>query len=99
MLEESEKNDDRNWHSQQVKQNSTTHDVLLCSVLAYWPVRLGFQLSRTYPPSVAARLAQKAPISSEAVSHKDNLAAAFRALSKAVFAWLMTSETRLSASA
>ena len=66
--------------------------------LDYRPVRSGFQLSRTYPPSVAARLAQKAPISSEAVSHRDNLAAALRALSKAVFAWLMTSETRLSAS-
>ena len=38
-------------------------------------------------------------MSNEAVSHRDNFAAAFRALSKSVFAWLMTSETRLSASA
>ena len=47
---------------------------------------------------LAAKLAAKAPISSEAVSHRDSLAAAFRALSKAVFAWLVTSETRFSAS-
>src|ERR1700690_766528 len=97
-MEEGQKNDDRNWHPEQPQQNSTAHDFLLCLVPAYRPVRPGFQLSRTCPPSVAARLAQKAPISSEAVSHRDNLAAAFRALSKAVFACSMTSETRFPAS-
>jgi hypothetical protein len=38
---------------------------------------------------VAARLAQKAPITSEAVSHRDSLAAALRVSSKTVFAWLV----------
>ena len=45
-IEDSEKNDDRNRNSQQPQQNSTTHDVLLCSVLNYRLVRSGFQLSR-----------------------------------------------------
>jgi hypothetical protein len=98
MPQEGEKNDDWNGNSQQVKQNSTTHDFLLCSGLDYPPVRLALK-SRTRPPCVAARLAAKAPKSSAAVSHRDNLAAAFRALSKSVFAWSMTFETRLSASA
>jgi len=98
MPQESEKNDDRNGNSQQVKQNSTTHDFLLCSGLAYPSVRLALK-SRTFPPCVAARLAAKAPVSRAAVSHRDNLAAAFRAVSKSVFAWSMTFETRLSASA
>jgi len=96
--QEGEKNDDRNGNSQQVKQNSTTHDFLLCFGLAYPSVRLALK-SRTFPPCVAARLAAKAPKSSAAVSHRDNLAAAFRALSKSVFACSMTFETRLSASA
>src|ERR1019366_541876 len=98
MAQESEKNNDRNWNSQQPQQNSTTHDFLLCSVHNYCSVRLAFR-SRTNPPSVAAKLAENAPISSEAVSQRDNLAAAFRALSKLVCAWLMTFETRVSASA
>ena len=98
MPQESEKNDDRNGNSQQVKQNSTAHDFLLCSGLAYPSVRLALK-SRTFPPRVAARLAAKAPKSRAAVSHRDNLAAALRALSKSVFAWSMTFETRLSASA
>jgi hypothetical protein len=98
MPQESEKNDDRNGDPQQVKQNSTAHDFLLCFGLAYPSVRLALK-SRTFPPCVAARLAAKAPKSSAAVSHRDNLAAAFRALSKSVFACSMTFETRLSASA
>jgi hypothetical protein len=98
MPQEGEKDDDRNGNSQQVKQNSTAHDFLLCSGLAYPSVRLALK-SRTFPPRVAARLAAKAPKSRAAVSHRDNLAAAFRALSKSVFAWSMTFETRLSASA
>jgi len=98
MPQEGEKNDDRNGNSQQVKQNSTTHDFLLCSGLAYPSVRRALK-SRTFPPCVAAKLAAKAPKSSAAVSHRDNLPAAFRALSKSVFAWSMTFETRLSASA
>ena len=96
--QESEKNDDRNGDPQQVKQNSTAHDFLLCSGLAYPSVRLALK-SRTFPPCVAARLAAKAPVSRAAVSHRDNLAAVFRAVSKSVFAWSMTFETRLSASA
>jgi len=98
MPQEGQKNNDRNGNSQQVKQNSTTHDFLLCSGLAYPSVRLALK-SRTFPPCVAARLAAKAPKSRAAVSQRDNLAAAFRALSKSVFAWSMTFETRLSASA
>src|SRR5450756_2097394 len=98
MPQEGEKNDDRNGNSQQVKQNSTTHDFLLCSGPAYPSVRLALK-SRTFTPCVAARLAAKAPVSRAAVSHRDNLAAAFRAVSKSVFAWSMTFETRLSASA
>jgi hypothetical protein len=96
--QEGKKNNDRNGNSQQVKQNSTAHDFLLCSGLAYPSVRLALK-SRTVPPRVAARLAAKAPRSRAAVNHRDNLAAAFRALSKSVFAWSMTLETRLSASA
>ena len=96
--QEGEKNDDRNGDSQQVKQYSTAHDFLLCSSLAYPSVRLALK-SRTFPPCVAARLPAKAPVSRAAVSHRDNLAAAFRAVSKSVFAWSMTFETRLSASA
>jgi hypothetical protein len=68
MMEESEKNDDWNWNAQQPQQNSTTHNFLLCSDLAYLPARLDLQLSRIRPPSVAAKLAAKAPISCEAVS-------------------------------
>ena len=98
MPQEGEKNDDRNGDSQQVKQNSTTHDFLLCSGLAYPSARLALK-SRTFPPCVAARLAAKAPVSRAAVSHRDNLPAAFRAVSKSVFAWSMMFETRLSASA
>ena len=98
MPQEGKKNDDRNGNSQQVKQNSTTHDFLLCSGLAYPSARLALK-SRTFPPCVAARLAAKAPVSRAAVSHRDNLAAAFRAVSKSVFAWSMMFETRLSASA
>src|SRR5664279_558464 len=98
MPQEGEKNDDRNGNAQQVKQNSTAHDFLLSSALAYPSVRLALK-SRTCPPRVAARLAAKAPKSRAAVSHRDNLAAAFRALSKSVLAWSMTLETRLSASA
>ena len=98
MPQEGEKNDDRNGNAQQPQQNSTTHDFFLRSGLAYSSARLALK-SRTFPPCVATRLAAKAPKSRAAVSHRDNLAAAFRALSKSVFAWLMTFETRVSASA
>ena len=58
MPQEGEKNDDRNGNSQQVKQNSTTHDFLLCSGLAYPSVRLALK-SRTFPPCVAAKTGGK----------------------------------------
>src|SRR5476651_2372061 len=77
MPQEGEKNDDRNGDSQQVKQNSTAHDFLLCSGFAYPSARLALR-SRTRPPCVAARLAAKAPIRRAAVSHRDNLVSAFR---------------------
>src|SRR5450759_2861859 len=68
MPQEGEKNDDRNGNSQQPQQNSTTHDFLLCSGLAYSSARLALK-SRTFRPRVAAKLAAKAPISRAAVSH------------------------------
>jgi hypothetical protein len=40
ISQEGEKNDNWNGNSQQIQQNSTTHDFLLCSGLAYPPVRL-----------------------------------------------------------
>jgi hypothetical protein len=72
MPQEGEKDDDRNGNSQQVKQNSTAHDFLLFSGLAYPSVRLALK-SRTFPPRVAVRLAAKAPKSRAAVSHKGRI--------------------------
>src|SRR5271156_3944526 len=55
--------------------------------------------SRSEPPSVAARLAEKAPKRNAAVSQKEKCAAFLLALSASVFASVTTASTRFSASA
>ena len=53
---------------------------LVCIVRNFRPPMTPIHVpSRSWPPSIAARLAQNAPISREAVNHIDNLAAALRA--------------------
>src|SRR5579864_4279098 len=97
MPEKRQQNDDRDRNAKQPQKNASTHDVLL--YIGRGVRTRSFHVpSRNAPPSTAARLAANAPNNMAAVNQKESFAAAFRAVSAAVFASVITSLTRLSAS-
>ena len=101
--QQQDQDDQRNRNADQPEKNG---HVIFLSGLWRMDYRAAYRIvlrrhvpSRRPPPSVAARLAQNAPISSDAVSQNASCAAALRAASMSALACVTTSLTRLSASA
>src|SRR4051812_31417986 len=100
LSQQQDQEDQGNRNSDQPEQNGHVLSFRVARVIQTVRRRRPVQMpSRRLPPSVAARLAQKAPSSSEAVSQNARWAAFLRAVSRSDLIWTTTSLTRLSASA